>query len=534
MVVLREPLLPRSQMLPLNFDHARHVAVNCLTCHHNYADGRGFDACIHCHRGTRARDQGGRGGALSRLLFRLPSQPRAASCGSRARVRLQGLSHGRICSRGIAMKIAAISDIHGNLFALDAVLADIERRGADLTVNLGDILSGPLLPGETADRLMALDLPTIAGNHERQVLTMAPSDMGASDRYAHDMINEVHREWLAGLPPVLRPASGVFLCHATPQNDVDCYLEDLIDGELRPAPRHSVEKRTGELRCLAHLLRPFAHPASAEPGQRAGDSESRQRGNSSYEGHHPAPHNGGNRFSARALCARRALPRGMEGPNSSRFPMTGPRRPASPGNAGVRIGSTHCRRASCARRHCRHSPARPAGGSGRATAYPRRRPRAPGQHRLAYELPVDDAPVMSNVAGAAQHRAAFAGPPKHVLDLPCEFPGLDFLIGVKIPQHPPAIQIARTYRCPPVAEKHLGVQKAGPIFVDHDAAREQPPIEKAAGAARRGRIGMGPGKQQAHVHAAARGTPQAAAQSIRRPEVGPLPSICASAPCGSA
>ncbi len=52
MVVLREPLLPRSQMLPLNFDHARHVAVNCLTCHHNYADGRGFDACIHCHRGT--------------------------------------------------------------------------------------------------------------------------------------------------------------------------------------------------------------------------------------------------------------------------------------------------------------------------------------------------------------------------------------------------------------------------------------------------------------------------------------------------
>ncbi|MEP6886261.1 MAG: cytochrome c3 family protein [Gammaproteobacteria bacterium] len=50
-VVLREPLLSRSQMLPLTFDHAKHVEVNCLACHHNYADGRGFDACIHCHRG---------------------------------------------------------------------------------------------------------------------------------------------------------------------------------------------------------------------------------------------------------------------------------------------------------------------------------------------------------------------------------------------------------------------------------------------------------------------------------------------------
>ena len=65
------------------------------------------------------------------------------------------------------LRIAAISDIHGNLPALEAVLADIARRGADLVVNCGDILSGPLWPAETAERLMALNLPTIAGNHER-------------------------------------------------------------------------------------------------------------------------------------------------------------------------------------------------------------------------------------------------------------------------------------------------------------------------------------------------------------------------------
>jgi predicted phosphodiesterase len=43
-------------------------------------------------------------------------------------------------------RIAVLSDIHGNLGALDAVLADIESRGADQIVNLGDICSGALLP----------------------------------------------------------------------------------------------------------------------------------------------------------------------------------------------------------------------------------------------------------------------------------------------------------------------------------------------------------------------------------------------------
>jgi DMSO/TMAO reductase YedYZ heme-binding membrane subunit len=53
LVALREPLLPRAATLPLNFDHRKHTSINCLVCHHNYADGRGFDACIFCHRSAR-------------------------------------------------------------------------------------------------------------------------------------------------------------------------------------------------------------------------------------------------------------------------------------------------------------------------------------------------------------------------------------------------------------------------------------------------------------------------------------------------
>jgi predicted phosphodiesterase len=69
------------------------------------------------------------------------------------------------------MRIAVVSDIHGNLPALEAVVADIARRGVDAVVNLGDSLSGPLLPLETAQFLMAQSWTHLAGNHERQVLT---------------------------------------------------------------------------------------------------------------------------------------------------------------------------------------------------------------------------------------------------------------------------------------------------------------------------------------------------------------------------
>jgi predicted CXXCH cytochrome family protein len=53
-MVLREPLLSRSERVPLDFPHAKHVAVNCLVCHHNFADGRGMDTCVGCHRSSRA------------------------------------------------------------------------------------------------------------------------------------------------------------------------------------------------------------------------------------------------------------------------------------------------------------------------------------------------------------------------------------------------------------------------------------------------------------------------------------------------
>ncbi len=51
---LREPLFRRANAIPLDFPHGKHAMVNCLICHHNYADGRGWGLCVQCHRSGRA------------------------------------------------------------------------------------------------------------------------------------------------------------------------------------------------------------------------------------------------------------------------------------------------------------------------------------------------------------------------------------------------------------------------------------------------------------------------------------------------
>jgi putative phosphoesterase len=143
------------------------------------------------------------------------------------------------------MKLAVIADIHGNLPALDAVLEDIATRGVDLTVNLGDIVSGPLFPRETADRLMPLGLPTIRGNHERQLLTLGPDRIGASDRFAAAALTPGQKAWLASLPETLRIGDDILLVHGTPASDLEYFLESVAGDGVRPATAAEIEQRAG-------------------------------------------------------------------------------------------------------------------------------------------------------------------------------------------------------------------------------------------------------------------------------------------------
>src|SRR5262245_29160 len=109
------------------------------------------------------------------------------------------------------MRVALLSDIHGNRWALDAVLDHLAGQRVDAIWNLGDILSGPLKPAATADLLIPLGLPTIRGNHERQLLACAERPGGPSDQFAFEHTEPHHREWLRGLPDTLAPRPDALL-----------------------------------------------------------------------------------------------------------------------------------------------------------------------------------------------------------------------------------------------------------------------------------------------------------------------------------
>jgi putative phosphoesterase len=145
------------------------------------------------------------------------------------------------------VRLAIISDIHGNLPALEAVVADITARGTDHVINLGDHLSGPLLPKQTAQYLMAQSWTQLAGNHDRQVLTMKPEAMGRSDRYAHDTLGESERDWLRTLKPCQRFDDRVLLCHGTPRDDLEYFLETVEPTGLRLATQQEVAERLGRV-----------------------------------------------------------------------------------------------------------------------------------------------------------------------------------------------------------------------------------------------------------------------------------------------
>jgi hypothetical protein len=114
------------------------------------------------------------------------------------------------------------------------VLQDIHERGADLIVNLGDILSGPLQCAETADRLMPLRLPTISCNHERQLLTFEFEQMRVSDRFAASVLGPDHRAWISTLPETLR-LDDVLMVHGSPRSDLECFLETVTESGMRNA-----------------------------------------------------------------------------------------------------------------------------------------------------------------------------------------------------------------------------------------------------------------------------------------------------------
>jgi predicted phosphodiesterase len=133
------------------------------------------------------------------------------------------------------VSVAVLSDIHGVLPALDAVLAEPDVATAERIVLTGDIAAGPQ-PVEVLDRLTGLGdrVVWVRGNADRELVELAGDPHLAAavgiDRYAADQLTPAHVARLAGLPyPVILDVDGfgrVLFCHGTPRDDDEVVLVD--------------------------------------------------------------------------------------------------------------------------------------------------------------------------------------------------------------------------------------------------------------------------------------------------------------------
>ena len=144
------------------------------------------------------------------------------------------------------MAIAVLYDIHANLAALEAVIAEIRRERIGRIVCGGDVVPGPM-PRETIDYLRALDIPVdyIRGNGDREVLErLRGQETGAVPepfrellRWNARQLNAGDEQWIAGWPLTTRVdvagLGDVLFCHATPHSDLPIFTRNTPDERVR-------------------------------------------------------------------------------------------------------------------------------------------------------------------------------------------------------------------------------------------------------------------------------------------------------------
>ncbi|WP_142860718.1 metallophosphoesterase family protein [Salinigranum halophilum] len=136
------------------------------------------------------------------------------------------------------MRIGLLSDIHGNLPALEAVLEDMDA--VDTIICVGDIVGYNPWPAECVDRVQDVCSLVVQGNHDRTVETperYAANEMArAGLEYARGELTAKQRQWLADLPPRTVFTNNTYqLAHSHPDpHKLDRYVRPAEFPKMRP------------------------------------------------------------------------------------------------------------------------------------------------------------------------------------------------------------------------------------------------------------------------------------------------------------
>lgn len=175
-------------------------------------------------------------------------------------------------------RIALFSDIHGNLPALDVVLADIKAAGIDEVYCLGDLVGYGPDPAGVVGRVRASGIPTIKGNYDEGVgerrsecgcyyaTEQAKSDGAASYAFTDAALDEADHAWLASLPGEIRvehEGARILLAHGSPRKINEYLLPDRQDAQLI----RLAEQAGADVVCVGHVHIPYHRSMTAPDGR---------------------------------------------------------------------------------------------------------------------------------------------------------------------------------------------------------------------------------------------------------------------------
>ena len=158
------------------------------------------------------------------------------------------------------MKLAVVSDVHGNLAALEAVLDDLDAVKPDLVVHGGDLAFNGPHPAECVDRIRQLGWPGVMGNTDEALWTLPaflPEDVVRKFKVIADattsLLGAERVAWLKTLPLAWREADRVALVHAVPGDTWKVVPQDASDAELQEI----YGPLGAELVVYGHIHRPY-------------------------------------------------------------------------------------------------------------------------------------------------------------------------------------------------------------------------------------------------------------------------------------
>jgi len=149
-------------------------------------------------------------------------------------------------------RVAALYDIHGNLAALDAVLQEAERVGADALLFGGDLAFGPQ-PRQVMERVMSLEgrVYFVRGNTDREVAERHGVEQGVQgwiaevNAWCHDQLTPDQRAFLlrqkAQVTLHVEGLGDVLFVHGSPRNDEEPTRRDTPEAEILPMVDHVSE-----------------------------------------------------------------------------------------------------------------------------------------------------------------------------------------------------------------------------------------------------------------------------------------------------